>query len=85
MMSLQAYDLRLTEVFVDGTDERVEISNMSSDPFAGILSLSGAKSTLLTLPSVSIPAWSSLIIGDNLAMFASLSDFQFKTGLALNF
>lgn len=58
---------------------------MSNDPFVGTFSLSGVKSTLLTLPSVNIPAWSSLILGDNLVMFASLSGFQSKTGLSLNF
>lgn len=66
-----SYDLRLTEVLVDGSDEFVEISNMSSDPFAGNLTLSGAKSSLLTLNSISIPAWSSLIVGDSLAMLSS--------------
>jgi hypothetical protein len=31
--SLFANDLRITEVFVDGTDERVEIANIGSTDF----------------------------------------------------
>jgi hypothetical protein len=31
--SLFAVDLRLTEVFIDGSDERVEIANIDSLPF----------------------------------------------------
>ena len=31
--SLSAADLRLSEVFVDGTDERVEVANVDALPF----------------------------------------------------
>ena len=80
-----AYNLKITEVLVDGTDEFVEISNLSNNPFVGTLLLSGAKSTILSFTNLSLAPWSSFIAGDGLSMFSSFAGFSVKTGLSLNF
>ena len=77
-------NLSITEVFIDGTDEFVEISNMSSTDFYGDLALSGVKSSIVSLSNLSIPAWTSLVVGDNLSMVDTISTIFYKTGLALS-
>jgi len=46
--------LIISEVYYDGTDERVEITNIGDDNFQGNLILSGVKSTLVPLTDVSL-------------------------------
>jgi|GEM_PF-5581488 len=41
--------VRFTEVWIDGTDEYIEVSNLSDQSFSGPLVISGAKSSLLDL------------------------------------
>lgn len=66
----QSSSLELTEVYFDGTDERVEITNISSVPFVGEVSLSGAKSSLVSA-SLSLDPWESIVIGDDGKMLLS--------------
>ena len=58
---------------------------MSNDSFVWSLQLSGAKSNPLTLNFITIPARSSFIVGDNLAMFSLFNGFQIRSWLSLNF
>lgn len=41
--TLFAQHLKITEVYVDGTDERLEITNIGSGAFVGPLSIDGVK------------------------------------------
>ena len=77
--SLFASDLRITEVFVDWSDEWVEISNIWSDTFVWSLILSGVKSTPLLISTTTIPWLSSLVIGDNLSMLSTFATIQVLT------
>ncbi len=70
--SIFAQNLKITEVFVDGTDERIEVTNSWLDPFIWPLSIDGVKSTTLSIPSRTIPSLQSLIIGDTLSMITNL-------------
>lgn len=75
--------LILSEVYYDGTDERIEITNIGSGNFQGNFILSGVKSTSISLTNISIPVGESKIFGDNLLMILGTS-FIGKTGLAFN-
>lgn len=68
--SIFALDLHITEVFVDGSDERVEISNISSGNFIWSFTLSGVKSSPLLISNISIPEFTTLLVGDNLSMLS---------------
>ncbi len=61
--------LSITEVRIDGTDEYIEITNRW-DPFSWSITISGSKSSLLT---VWLNLWTneSAVIGDTLAMVIS--------------
>ncbi len=80
LTSLFAIDLRITEVFVDGSDEWLELTNIETGDFLWPLSLNWVKSSPLQLSNISIPAWSSLLIGDNLSMLSSFEWLQILTG-----
>lgn len=74
--SIFAFDLRITEVFVDGTDERVEISNIWSADFVWSFTLSGVKSSPLLISNTTIPSFSSLLVGDTMSMFTLPNTFN---------
>lgn len=80
LTSLFAIDLRITEVFVDGSDEWIELTNIETGDFLWPLSLHWVKSSPLQLSNISIPAWSSLLVGDNLSMLSSYEWLQLLTG-----
>ena len=79
MQSLFAQSLKITEVFVDGTDEWLEITNTWPSDFIWPLSIDGVKSSTLTIPSRTIPSLQSLIIGDNLSMVTNLGSLTTLT------
>lgn len=74
--SIFAFDLRITEVFVDGTDERVEISNIWTSDFVWSFTLSGVKSSPLLISNVTIPSFTSLLVGDAMSMFILPNSFN---------
>lgn len=76
-------NLFITEVFFDGTDERVELTNKSNTDFIWNLILEGAKSTPINLSDVSISANTSRIFGDNILQIVDTMYIQ-KTGLAMS-
>ena len=73
--------LIISEVFVDGTDEFIEIYNESSD-FSWTIILEWAKSTAITLSNVIIPSNSFYLLGDNGFMLQEV--WLQKSGLSLN-
>jgi len=75
--------LILSEVYYDGTDEWIEITNIGSGDFQGNFTLSWVKSTLVSLTNISIPANQSKLFGDTLSQVSG-NVFIGKTGLALN-
>lgn len=77
------YRLIISEVYFDGTDERIEITNIGDGNFQGNVSLAGVKSTLLTLTDISLLAGESKIFGDTLSQVSG-NRFVGKTGLSLN-
>ncbi len=79
-----AYELRITEVLVDGSDEFVEITNVGDNDFQWTFTLVGVKTSPLTLSNISIPSWTLLLLGDNLSMLSSDTITPKKTGLWLN-
>lgn len=75
--------LILTEVYYDGTDEWIEITNIGDGNFQGNITLVGVKSTPLSLTNISFISGESKIFGDTLSMISGTS-YIGKTGLALN-
>lgn len=73
----------LSEVYYDGTDEWIEITNIGDGNFQGNLTLVGVKSTPLSLTNISLLSRESKIFGDNLSQVSG-NRFIGKTGLALN-
>ena len=61
-------DLIISEVYIDGTDEWIEITNRGDSSFVGTVTISGAKSSVLTYTSLTIAPWASLVIGDQCSM-----------------
>ncbi len=57
--------LIITEIWFDGTDERVEITNIAPTDIVDTLILSWAKSKPITLTWISIPTNSSIILADS--------------------
>lgn len=47
-------DLIISEVYIDGTDEWIEITNRGDSSFVGTVTISGAKSSVLTYTSLTI-------------------------------
>ena len=77
------YRLILSEVYYDGTDEWIEITNIGDGEFSGKITLSGAKASVVNVTNVLIHPGASMIFGDNLSQITG--DVQIgKTGLALN-
>ena len=75
--------LKITEVYYDGTDEWIEITNIGGGDFQGNVLLSWIKSTVVRLTGISILSGASTIFGDQCVM-CSWVWFIGKTGLALN-
>ncbi len=75
--------LILSEVYFDGTDERIEITNIGDGNFSGNLVISGAKSTSVSLSNISIQSGESKVFGDNLSQVSGNRCIG-KTWLALN-
>jgi hypothetical protein len=48
-----------------GSNERLEITNLSDTEFIGSLTLSGVKSSTFKLTNITIPAYTSVLIADN--------------------
>ncbi len=61
----KAADLRITEVFPYGKNERIEIYNNDIKDFSGDVELSGVKAKMLDLKNIYIPAKKCIIIWDN--------------------
>lgn len=55
MLSICAANIEITEVFYDGNDEWIELTNTSNEIFSGEVVLSGAKSSSITLHLVFNP------------------------------
>ncbi len=77
------FHLLLSEVYYDGTDEWIEITNIGDAPFSGTLTLEGVKSTPLSLTNVSFLPGQAKIFGDTLSQISG-NRFVGKTGLSLN-
>ncbi len=75
--------LILSEVYYDGTDEWIEITNIGNGNFQGNFILSGVKSTLISLTDISILSGESKIFGDILSQI-SWNSFIGKTGLSFS-
>lgn len=75
--------LILSEVYYDGTDEWIEITNIGDENFQGNITLVGVKSTPLLLTNISFLSGESKIFGDNLSQVSG-NRFIGKTGLASN-
>ncbi|MCX6824331.1 MAG: hypothetical protein NT085_04345 [candidate division SR1 bacterium] len=75
--------LMLSEVYYDGTDEWIEITNIGDGNFQGNFTLVGVKSTPLLMTNISLLSGESKIFGDNLSQVSG-NRFIGKTGLALN-
>ncbi|AKH32826.1 hypothetical protein XF24_00493 [candidate division SR1 bacterium Aalborg_AAW-1] len=82
--SVGAYDLRITEVFVDGSDEFVEITNVGESDFSGTIVLSGVKSSPLIVSNISLASGSLLLLGDNVSMLSSGNITLKRTSLGLS-
>jgi hypothetical protein len=76
-------NLIITEVYYDGTDEWIEISNIEGTDFHGPLSIVGAKSSPINLSNISIPSGASRIFGDSMSMIADSSPI-IASGLAMS-
>ena len=75
--------LMLSEVYYDGTDEWIEITNMGEWTFQWNITLVGVKSTPLTLNNISFLSGESKLFGDTLSQVSG-TQYIAKTGLALN-
>ena len=75
--------LILSEIYYDGTDEWIEITNIGDGNFSGNFTLVGVKSTPLLLTNISLLSGESKIFGDNLSQVSG-NRFIGKTGLAFN-
>jgi hypothetical protein len=65
--------LKITEVYRDGTDEWIEITNLDDQIYSFSLTISGAKSTPITISNFSIQANQSIILGDNCSIIQDFS------------
>lgn len=83
MTSLTPPYLQITEVYVDGTDEWIEITNQGEQMFSGNITIQGVKSTALTIKNIVISWMTSQLFGDTLAQVLDTSCIN-KTGLGLN-
>lgn len=63
---VSAFNIKITEVFFEGAQEWIELTNFDAIPFIGTLNFSGVKSIIYNLSNVTIPGSQSVIFGDNL-------------------
>lgn len=80
---LASYRLIVSEVYFDGTNEWIEITNIGDADFQGNFTLVGVKSTQLMQSNVVLLAGESKVFGDSLAQLSG-NYFIGKTGLSLN-
>ncbi len=69
-----SYDLKITEIFYDWTDEWIEIYNNWED-FNWNFILSWVKSTNLNINNIKILSWNSIIIWDDLEFIIDKSNY----------
>jgi hypothetical protein len=62
--------LIVSEVYFDGTDEWIEITNIGDGNFQGNLTLVGAKSTPILLSGILLFSGESKIFGDSLVQIS---------------
>lgn len=77
------FHLIISEVYFDGTDEWIEITNIGDGNFQWDVTLVGVKSVPLSLSNISILSGESKIFGDNLSQISGNWCIG-KTGLSLN-
>ncbi len=77
-------DLIISEVYIDGTDEWIEITNKGDSSFVGTVTISGAKSSVLTYTSLSLAPWASFLIGDQCNMLLDPTFCLRDQGLSLS-
>ena len=75
--------LILSEVYYDGTDEWIEITNIGEGNFQGNLTLVWAKSTSVILTNITLLSGESKLFGDGIGQVSG-TQYIGKTGLALN-
>ena len=75
--------LIISEVYYDGTDEWIEITNIGEGNFQGNIILSGVKSTPISLSNISLLSGTSKIFGDTLAQISG-NQYIGKTWLAFS-
>lgn len=78
----QDINLSITEVFYDGTDEWIEITNFASQSFSGTVLISWVKSVWVSV-DLQIQANQSLVLWDNCLMISDLA-IIYKTWLAMS-
>lgn len=76
-------ELFISEVFVDGTDEFVEITNRGNSTFHGWVSLSWIKSTIIS-QTITLEPYESIVFGDNLSYLSTDFSGQKITGLSMD-
>lgn len=75
--------LTVTEVYIDGTDEWIEITNIDENPFIGSFTLEGAKSTPLFFSWITIEGGESFVLWDQCLMFTDSLLCHLNQGLSL--
>ncbi|MCF7834790.1 thermonuclease family protein [Candidatus Gracilibacteria bacterium] len=75
--------LKITEVYRDGTDEWIEITNIGNTIFSGDIIISGAKTTSITVSNIIINPNQSWILGDSCSIIVDFS-YVWSTGLAMS-
>lgn len=73
----------LSEVYYDGTDEWIEITNVGDTTFSGNIVVEGVKSASLPLIGITFLPGQSKVFGDTLSQVSG-NRFIGKTGLSLN-
>lgn len=82
--TLNDNELAVSEVYFDGTDERIEIFNIWNNSFLWSLIISWVKSSLLTLDNIQIQPQSYIIVWDNLSSNSSLDNSYISQWLSIS-
>ncbi|MDR2190901.1 MAG: hypothetical protein LBP53_07185 [Candidatus Peribacteria bacterium] len=77
--------MKITEVYRLGTNEWIELTNLSNTDFNGSLTLKGVKSASFTLKNIIIPAYASVIIADDKVQGILDTGMIIHSNAALNF
>lgn len=78
---IQVVALRITEVFIDGSDEYIELTNTSTMPFSGGVTIQGVKFQPLIIPALELSSGQSIVLGDSLSFLSSEMQGLKLTGL----